>query len=118
VIPEVAGFDVDARDGHIGKVDEQAFHADSTCLVVDTGFWLFGTKRMVTASVIERVDEAERRVFLSVPKQVVQMAPEYDEERHQADIDAYHAEHEMYYDQYGNAFPALPPVSEHPSNPA
>lgn len=39
---DVTGFDVEASDGHIGMVDEATVVDANSCLVVDTGFWIFG----------------------------------------------------------------------------
>ena len=49
---DLTGFDVEATDGHIGKVDEATYEAAASCLVVDTGFWIFGKKRPIPAAVI------------------------------------------------------------------
>ena len=46
-LPDLTGWDVEATDGHIGKVDEATYEDASSCLVVDTGFWIFGKKRMI-----------------------------------------------------------------------
>ena len=54
--PDFTGFDVAAADGHIGKVDEASYDAGRSFLVVDTGFWIFGKKRLIPAGVVERVD--------------------------------------------------------------
>ncbi len=78
---DVAGFDVEARDGHIGKVDEATYEIGASYLVVDTGFWIFGKKRMVPAGLVERVDPEERKVYLSVTKDEVKAAPDYDPKR-------------------------------------
>jgi hypothetical protein len=79
---DVTGFDVDATDGHIGKVDEATYEEGTAGLVVDTGFWIFGKKRLLPAGVVERVDPDEKKVFLSVDKDTVKDAPDFDETRH------------------------------------
>lgn len=89
------GFDVEATDGHIGKVDEATNEAARGFLVVDTGFWIFGKKRMIPTSVVERVDRDERRIYLALTKDQVKQAPDYDEirrdeESHRADIEAHY----------------------------
>ncbi|MBV8952482.1 MAG: PRC-barrel domain containing protein [Actinobacteria bacterium] len=78
---DVAGFDVEARDGHIGKVDEATYETGASFLVVDTGFWIFGKKRMIPAGLVERVDADEKKVFLSVTKDDVKAAPDFDPKR-------------------------------------
>src|SRR6185295_1730476 len=41
---DVTGFEVEAADGSIGKVDESINEAGGSYLIVDTGFWIFGKK--------------------------------------------------------------------------
>ena len=53
---DLTGFDVEAVDGSIGKVDEATTATDSSYLVVDTGPWIFGKKVMLPAGVIETID--------------------------------------------------------------
>jgi hypothetical protein len=77
-LPDLVGYDVEATDGHIGKVDEATYEAGSSHIVVDTGFWIFGKKRMVPAGVIERIDPDERKVYVSLSKDEVKRAPEFD----------------------------------------
>jgi hypothetical protein len=78
---DVTGFEVEARDGHIGKVDEATYETGASYLVVDTGFWIFGKKRMVPAGLAERVDPEERKLYLAVTKDEVKAAPDYDPDR-------------------------------------
>jgi len=82
---DVTGFDVEATDGHIGKVDEATYEAGGSYLVVDTGFWIFDKKRMVPASVVDRVDPAESKVRLRISKDEVKNAPDYDADRVSSD---------------------------------
>jgi hypothetical protein len=83
VVPgvDVTGFDVDATDGHIGKVDAATYDPGTAGLVVDTGFWIFGKKRLLPAGVVARVDPDEKKVLLSISKDEVKQAPDYDESR-------------------------------------
>ena len=80
-LPDLAGFSVDASDGHIGEIDEANFDAGSGCIIVDTGFWIFGKKRMVPAGMIEKIDTESKKVVLSCNKADVKAAPDYDPER-------------------------------------
>src|SRR4051812_9894733 len=78
--PDLTGYEVEATDGRIGKVDETSFDDNASgCLVVDTGFWIFGKKRMIPAGVISRVDEDAKTVYLSLDKSTIKEAPDYDE---------------------------------------
>src|SRR6476660_5857233 len=80
--PDVTGYAVEATDGHIGKVDEASFDDEARgCIVVDTGFWIFGKQRMIPAGFIGDVDWNEKKVLLTVSKEEVKGAPDYDEAR-------------------------------------
>jgi hypothetical protein len=96
-MPDVTGWDVEASDGHIGKIDEATYDDASSCIVVDTGFWIFGKKRMLPAGVVERIDPEEKQVFVSMTKDQVKQAPDYDPDRHAADEAGYHDEVGSYY---------------------
>ena len=58
---DLVGYDVEATDGSIGKIDESTYDVGASYLVVDTGFWIFGKKRMIPAGVVERVDDTEEQ---------------------------------------------------------
>ena len=91
---DVSGFDVEATDGHIGKVDEATYELAGSYLVVDTGFWIFGKKRMIPANVVDRVDPNEKKVSLRMSKDEVKEAPDYDPDRLFGDQQS---EHDTYY---------------------
>ena len=46
---DLTGWDVEAQDGHLGKIDEATYEVGRSYIVVDTGFWIFGKKRMIPA---------------------------------------------------------------------
>ena len=75
---DVLGYDVEATDGHIGKIDEASKDTSRRYLVVDTGFWIFGKKRLIPAGVIERVDADDEKVYLSITKDQVKAAPDFE----------------------------------------
>ena len=75
---DIVGYDVEATDGSIGKIDEASNEAATAYLVVDTGFWIFGKKRLIPAGVIERVDDEDRKVFVSMTKDQIKSAPDFD----------------------------------------
>ena len=88
---DVVGYRVESVDGHVGEVDEATFDDGSSCLIVDTGFWIFGKRRMVPGGYVDRVDEATRTIYLSCSKEAVQSAPDYEpalhnDEAHQAAV--------------------------------
>jgi hypothetical protein len=99
-LPDVRGFDVEASDGHIGKVDEATYEDASSCLVVDTGFWIFGKKRMIPAGVVQRVDADEKKVYVNMTKAEIKAAPDYDVDLHTKDEKGYHKEVGEYYEPH------------------
>ena len=81
-MPDITGYEVSARDGSIGKVDEVVDGKDGrSYIVVDTGFWIFGEKRMLPASVVERLDTEAKKVFVNLRKDEIRDAPDWDEVR-------------------------------------
>lgn len=99
--PDVTGWDVEATDGHIGKVDEATYENSSGCLVVDTGFWIFGKKRLLPIGVVTAMDADEQRLFVGMTKSDVKSAPDYDVERHRSDEPGYHDTERGYYERFG-----------------
>ena len=75
---DVLGFDVEATDGHIGKIDEWSDEAGKFHVVVDTGHWIFGKKRLIPAGAIARIDRGKQTVFLTMTKDQVKHAPDFD----------------------------------------
>jgi hypothetical protein len=79
--PDLTGFSVEATDGGIGKIDEATYDAGTSSVVVDTGFWIFGKRRMIPAGAIRSVDPGERSVKLYLSKEQVKGAPDFDDAR-------------------------------------
>src|SRR5918994_1493516 len=76
---DLTGYGVEATDGGIGKVDESSYEVGSSYIVVDTGPWIFGKKVLLPAGVIQRIDEAEQRLFVNRTKDEIKNAPEFDD---------------------------------------
>jgi hypothetical protein len=79
---DLTGFQVEAIDGSIGKIDEATNDVGGSYVVIDTGPWIFGKKVMLPAGVIDRVDTAEETVFVNRAKDEIKNAPEFDESRY------------------------------------
>ena len=78
----LVGFEVEATDGKIGKVDESTKDVQSQgFLVIDTGPWIFGKKVMLPAGIVSGVDHDEQKVYVNRTKDEIKNAPEFDEER-------------------------------------
>ena len=78
---DVTGFDVEASDGGIGKVDNATNDVGNSYIVVDTGPWIFGKKVMLPASVIDEIDLEAQKLFVRRTKDEIKNAPEFDEAR-------------------------------------
>jgi hypothetical protein len=98
---DITGFEVEAIDGSIGKVDDATYETGSSYVVVDTGPWIFGKKVMLPAGVIQRVDEADERVFVNRTKDEIKNAPEFDDSM--LDDDSYRGRLGSYYGPGGKA---------------
>jgi hypothetical protein len=93
---ELVGYDVEAIDGSIGKVDEATARAGASYAVVDTGSWIFGKKVLLPAGLIERVDPGSRTLYVARSKDELKDAPEFDEssyrdERYRDQLSAYYS---------------------------
>jgi hypothetical protein len=81
----LVGFEVEATDGGIGKVDDATGEAGRSLLIVDTGPWIFGKKVMLPAGVVDRVDLDTETVFVSRTKDEIKNAPELDDRKRDDD---------------------------------
>jgi hypothetical protein len=97
----IISYGVEATDGHIGKVDEASKEAGRLYVVVDTGFWIFGKKRLIPVGVIDRIDHADKKIFVRMTKDEIKNAPDYDEAMTAAD-DAYYDKYSSYYGPFGS----------------
>jgi hypothetical protein len=81
---EVIGYNIQARDGAIGHVDD--FLLDDRAwtirwLVIDTRNWLPGKHVLVAPDWVEHVAWTERAVRVGLTRARIEGAPEYDRER-------------------------------------
>lgn len=97
----VDGFDVEARDGRIGHIDETSAEGHDRYLVVDTGFWIFGKKRLIPAGVVERIDYDEKKVYVEMTKDQIKNAPDLDETTDRTQNTWHRDNAGSYYDPYG-----------------
>ena len=80
LMADMIGYQVVATDGAIGRIDQATDEIDACGLVVDTGFWIFGKRRLIPAGVIDRIDAAEQTVHVSMTKDQLRQAPDFVEE--------------------------------------
>ncbi len=98
---DIAGFEVEALDGSIGKVDEATYETGSSYLVVDTGPWIFGKKVMLPAGVVKSIDSNEEKILVNRTKDEIKSSPEFDETM--VGDDTYRGELGSYYGPGGTA---------------
>jgi hypothetical protein len=73
------GYNVEALDGSIGKVDQTpSFSAGQQALAVDTGVWIFGKQRLLPAGVVDRIDPSEHKVYVNLTRAQIKDAPDWD----------------------------------------
>ncbi|MEU3794237.1 PRC-barrel domain-containing protein [Streptomyces fructofermentans] len=93
---DLIGFKVEATDGTIGKVDKHSDDVNSSYLVVDTGVWIFGKHVLLPAGTVKTVDQAERKIYVSLTKDQIKDSPEFDKDKHVGDA-GYHEQLGGYY---------------------
>ncbi len=98
---DITGFDVEAIDGGIGKIDEATYEVGSSYVVVDTGPWIFGKKVMLPAGVVKSIDETEEKIFVNRTKDEIKSSPEFDDSM--IGDDAYRGKLGSYYGPGGQA---------------
>ena len=92
---DLTGYDVEALDGEIGKIDEASDDVGASYVVVDTGPWIFGKKVLLPAGVINGVDASEEKVYVNRTKEQIKNSPEFDPDSYQQQ--SYRAELGTYY---------------------
>jgi hypothetical protein len=94
----VIGYEVEAVDGRIGEIDEASYFASAAYVVVDTGWWIFGKKRLIPAGLVTDVDHERQVVFVSCDKEQIRNAPDYDQELMAQEDRKYHSTLGDYYE--------------------
>jgi hypothetical protein len=93
---EIVGYKVEARDGHIGKVDKHSTDVDAQYIVVDTGVWIFGKEVLLPAGTLTHVDHDNKTVTVDRTKDEIKAAPEFDKDKHLTDP-AYRSDLDTHY---------------------
>ena len=96
---DLVGFEIEATDGGIGKIDEATYDVGSSYVVVDTGPWIFGKKVMLPAGVIENVDHDDEKIMVDRSKDEIKNAPEFDDSM--VRDEGYRTRLGSYYDEAG-----------------
>ena len=97
---EIDGYDVHATDGSIGKFDRATNEVSDAYVVVDTGFWIFGKKRLIPAGAVTLVVHEDKLVHVAMTKDQVKNAPDYDADTWNDQTRTQHGEYYAPYSRY------------------
>jgi hypothetical protein len=79
---DLSGFEVETRDGVIGRVDRTTRDASGSYLIVDAGAAMpLGRRVVLPAGVVDTVDLDDRRLAVSAGRSEILSSPEYDPAR-------------------------------------
>jgi hypothetical protein len=93
---DLSGFEVEATDGMLGRVERMSGEATGGYLVVDAGTLApLGGRVLLPAGVVESVDLDAERVFVRLTRAEIRGAPAYDwrvplEQRHRDEFASYY----------------------------
>ena len=74
---ELIDYEVEAIDGHVGKITDAARSEDGhEFVVIDTGHWIFGKHAMLPAGVVTGIDRDQHKVLVNRTKEQIKAAPE------------------------------------------
>jgi hypothetical protein len=80
-IQEVLGYQIEARDGEIGYIEDFIFDDESWTLqymVINTGGWLPGKRVLLAPSWVQQVNWNESEVRVDLNRETVKNSPEYN----------------------------------------
>jgi hypothetical protein len=99
---EVGDYSIQAGDGEIGYIDDFIIDDETWAiryLIVNTQKWWPGKKVLISPQWIKRVSWSESKVFVQLPREIIQESPEYTEDTHLTR--EYEAELHRHYNRQG-----------------
>jgi hypothetical protein len=90
---DLMGYDVEATDGDLGRVDAASDDLSGSYLVVDVGSWIVGRQRLIPAGAVTGVDHESKTVRVSMTKDQIRNAPDYDGDTWGAEARTAHEEY-------------------------
>jgi hypothetical protein len=79
---DLTGFDVETRDGVVGRVDRATREVGRSYVVIDPGAAMpLGRRLLVPAGVVDTVDLDARRLFVDASRSELLSSPEFSAER-------------------------------------
>jgi hypothetical protein len=97
---DLDGYDVEATDGSIGNVDRATNDVSNAYVVVDTGFWIFGKKRLIPAGAVTSVVHEDKKVHVAMTKDQIKNAPDYDADTWNDEARTRHGDYYSPYSRY------------------
>jgi hypothetical protein len=97
---DIVGFNVEATDGSIGTIEQATYDVGCSYLLVNTGPWIFGSKVMLPAGIIGRIDRHARKIYVKRSKHEIKSAPPLD--RDAGSDNAYRDRLGRYYGMFGS----------------
>jgi hypothetical protein len=85
----LVGYEVHALNGRVGRIDEHSLEADSSFIVVDTGWWIFERKRLIPSVLISSISGPEGTIYLAMTKRELREAPTYKPIEHSTESGRY-----------------------------
>jgi hypothetical protein len=73
----VKGFEVEATDGHAGKVSWASYAPGESYLVVSQRHHLHEVHHVVPAAAVQRIDKSAQKLWLRLTREQVAEAPEH-----------------------------------------
>lgn len=80
-INELKGYEIIAKDGEIGNVEEFYFDDERWALryvVVNTGGWLSGRQVLISPFSVKEISRDDRKLYVTMTKNQVEQSPEID----------------------------------------
>ena len=85
---DLSGFQVETRDGVVGRVDRATKDVSGSYLVIDPGASMpLGRRLLVPAGIVDTVDMNDRRIFVDASRNDLLSAPEFNPQQRSLDAD-------------------------------
>jgi hypothetical protein len=89
----IVGFTVVGVDGEAGKIDAATVRAAAGDLVVDTGGWRAGRRRLIPSGVLDGIDGRNRSLHVAMTREQIERSPRVDPRAAAALDDAEYFDH-------------------------
>lgn len=90
---DLVGYEVEATDGSVGTIDKATSETDAAYIVIDTGHWIFGKRRLIPAGSVIAIDRDARTLTVSLSRDQIRSGPDYDESSWDEESRTMHADH-------------------------